>query len=145
MRRLFTHISIAVYSQVLIYTAEWTGSSWRERKCLNFETVAKGIRTKALSIENQTFYHWATALQYVNREELCWVFVRLGEHVTQSVDNLSNMQKSCSYTTIHLKKISSLPLNKATFNGLSTAETEILLSTRWMPKSTVKLQHKAAL
>ena len=41
-QRLFTHISTTVYSQVLIYTAESTEASWRERKCPNFETVAKG-------------------------------------------------------------------------------------------------------
>ena len=29
-------------SQVIIYTAEWTEASWRDRKCPNFETVAKG-------------------------------------------------------------------------------------------------------
>ena len=39
---LFTHISTIVYSQVLIYTAEWTEASRREGKCPNFETVAKG-------------------------------------------------------------------------------------------------------
>ena len=48
--RLFTHISTAVYSQVLIYTAEWTGASWRERKCLIFETAAKRIRTRPGSL-----------------------------------------------------------------------------------------------
>ena len=38
--RLITHISTTVYSQeqVLIYTAEFTGASWRERKRPNFET-----------------------------------------------------------------------------------------------------------
>ena len=41
-QRLFTHISTTVYSQVLIYTAEWTRALWRERKCPNFEMVAKG-------------------------------------------------------------------------------------------------------
>ena len=30
-RRLFTHISTAVYSQVLIYRAEWTEASWRTK------------------------------------------------------------------------------------------------------------------
>ena len=49
-QRLFTHISITVYSQVLIYTAESTEASWRERKWTNFETAAKGIRTRALSL-----------------------------------------------------------------------------------------------
>ena len=29
------------HCQVLIYTAEWTEASWRDRKCPNFETVAK--------------------------------------------------------------------------------------------------------
>ena len=36
-QRLFTHMSTTVYSQVLIYTAEW-----RERKYQIFKTVAKG-------------------------------------------------------------------------------------------------------
>ena len=41
-QRLFTHISTTVYSQVLIYTAESTEATWSERKCPNFDTVAKG-------------------------------------------------------------------------------------------------------
>ena len=40
-RRLITHISPIGYSQVLIYTTGWNGASWIERKCPNFETVAK--------------------------------------------------------------------------------------------------------
>ena len=55
-QRLFTHISTTVYSQVLIYTAESTEASWRERKCPNFETVTTGIRTRALSIASLGFY-----------------------------------------------------------------------------------------
>ena len=39
--KLLTFISTTVYSHVLIYTAESTEASWRERKCPNFETVAK--------------------------------------------------------------------------------------------------------
>ena len=39
---VFTHIFTAVYSQVLVYTAELTDASWRERKCTHIETVAKG-------------------------------------------------------------------------------------------------------
>ena len=39
---IFTHISTAVYTQLLIYTAERTDASWRERKCPIFQTVAKG-------------------------------------------------------------------------------------------------------
>ena len=31
-----------LYSQVLIYTAEWTEATWRDRKCPNLKTVAKG-------------------------------------------------------------------------------------------------------
>ena len=46
--------SIARYSFI-----QWTGASWRERKCPIFETVAKGIRTRDLFI---AFYCWATAL-----------------------------------------------------------------------------------
>ena len=48
-RRQFTHISTTAYSQVLISTAEWSGASWRERKCPNSETVAKGVTELALS------------------------------------------------------------------------------------------------
>ena len=59
---LFTHIPTAVYSQALIYTAEWTGVSWRERKCPDLETAAKEIRTRALSIESPAFYCWVTML-----------------------------------------------------------------------------------
>ena len=55
-------MSTTVYSQVLIYTDESAEASWIERKCQNFETVAKGIRTRALSIASPAFYHWATAL-----------------------------------------------------------------------------------
>ena len=36
-RRLFIHISSTVYSQVLNYTAEWTGVSGREQKRSGFE------------------------------------------------------------------------------------------------------------
>ena len=53
-------LSIAKYS--FIPVGEWTEASGRERKCPNFETVAKGIRTRALSIASLAFYHWATAL-----------------------------------------------------------------------------------
>ena len=59
--KTITHISSTIWSQILIYTAEWTGASWRERKCPIFETVAKGIRTRVLSIASPPFYHWATA------------------------------------------------------------------------------------
>ena len=45
---LFIHISTTIYSQA--------GASWRERKCPNFERVAKGIRTWALSIASLAFY-----------------------------------------------------------------------------------------
>ena len=38
----YSHIAIAVYNQVFIYTTKWTEASWRERKCPNFETVSKG-------------------------------------------------------------------------------------------------------
>ena len=39
---LLTHISITVYSQVLIYKAESNGASMETMKYPNFETVAKG-------------------------------------------------------------------------------------------------------
>ena len=37
--KIFTHISITAYIQGLIYMAEWTGASWRERKWPSIETA----------------------------------------------------------------------------------------------------------
>ena len=64
-QRLLIHMSTTVYSQVLIYTAESTEAPWSERKCPNFETVAKGIRTRALLLASPAFYHWAIALHTI--------------------------------------------------------------------------------
>ena len=50
-RRLFIYISTAVYTQVLIYTAERTGASWRT-KIPKLRNSSKGIRTRAISIES---------------------------------------------------------------------------------------------
>ena len=61
-QRLLTHMPTTVYSQVLIYTAESTEAPWRERKCPTFETVAKGIRTRALSLASPAFYHYRAPL-----------------------------------------------------------------------------------
>ena len=36
-----SHTVVPLSNQVLIYTAERTGASWREHKCPSFETVAK--------------------------------------------------------------------------------------------------------
>ena len=55
-RRLHTHISTAVCSQVLIYTTGCIGASWRERKCPSFNIVANWIRTRALSIGSPLSY-----------------------------------------------------------------------------------------
>ena len=52
-----------VYNQTLIYAGKWTGASRRERKCPNFETVAKGIKTRAPLITSLAFYRWTTELQ----------------------------------------------------------------------------------
>ena len=64
-KRLFTHISTTVYSQVLIYTAESTEASWSERKCPNFETVTTGIRTRVSRLRVRHSTNWATALHGV--------------------------------------------------------------------------------
>ena len=59
----FPSPSIARYSFIQL-SELWR--QWRERKCPNFETVAKWIRTQVLSIESQTFHRWATALHYIH-------------------------------------------------------------------------------
>ena len=61
LRRRLNH-SHFQHCQVLVYTAEWTETLWRERKFPNFETVAKGIRTRAHLIGSPAFYRWAAVL-----------------------------------------------------------------------------------
>ena len=64
LRSTFPH---TVYSQVLIHTAEWTGASWRERKCSNFETVTKGRFEPGLTwLRMSTFHRRTTALHKHN-------------------------------------------------------------------------------
>ena len=58
----FPPLSIARYTCIQLSKL---GCQWRERKCPNFETVAEGIRTRALSIASPAFYHCATALHKV--------------------------------------------------------------------------------
>ena len=50
----FPPLSVARYSFIKLSQQR---RQWRERKCPNFETVAKGIRTRALSIASPAFYH----------------------------------------------------------------------------------------
>ena len=49
-----------LFSQALIYTAKWTGASWREWKCPNFKMILVKMGFK-LSIVSLAFYRWATA------------------------------------------------------------------------------------
>ena len=56
----FPPLSIARYSFIQLSEQ---GRQWRERKCPIFETVTKGIRTRAHLIVSPAFYRWATALQ----------------------------------------------------------------------------------
>ena len=60
MRILFTNISTTIYNQVNI-RAERTEASWRERP--NFEMVAKGSPTRALSIAGPAFYRCRAPLR----------------------------------------------------------------------------------
>ena len=68
VKTIHSYVSNTDHRQVYIYSAEWTGASWRERKCLNFEMAAKGIpepRFSQLRGRHSTqpwFYRWATAL-----------------------------------------------------------------------------------
>ena len=52
-RRLFPHLSTVVYSQILIYRTECTGTLLRERKCTSLETAANGIEE---SVRHSTAY-----------------------------------------------------------------------------------------
>ena len=40
-RRLFVHTHTTAYSQLLIYTTEWTGETWSKRNCRRFEMTAE--------------------------------------------------------------------------------------------------------
>ena len=50
----------------------WTGASWRERKCPNFETVAKGIQTRALTIVSLVFYRWGNGFHILWSAHPLW-------------------------------------------------------------------------
>ena len=54
----FPPLSIARHSFIQL---SQQGRQWRERNCPVFETVAKGIRTRAHLLASPAFYHWATA------------------------------------------------------------------------------------
>ena len=58
---LSMYVRVKVWFYIAQYPVHWT-AQWRERKCPNFETVAKGIWTRDLSLASPAFYHWAIAL-----------------------------------------------------------------------------------
>ena len=45
-KTIHSHISITVYSRVLIYAAGWSGASWRERKCTSYKTVERDLNPR---------------------------------------------------------------------------------------------------
>ena len=47
-KAIHSHFHRCLYTQVLIYTAEWTGAAWSERKWPNLETSKGCIRTRVL-------------------------------------------------------------------------------------------------
>ena len=58
-QRLLIHIYTSVYSQVLIYTANWSNVEWKNMpKVL---TPQHRIRTRVLLVESPKFYPWAIA------------------------------------------------------------------------------------
>ena len=56
LKSLTSHTT--VYCQVLIYTGERTGASWRERKYTSLKKCCNRIRSRTPSIP--TFYRWTT-------------------------------------------------------------------------------------
>ena len=61
-RRLLVHISTTVYSQILIYTAEWTGAMLRQNLAQCFNTAAQDLNPGSLSRKSEalSLSHWAT-------------------------------------------------------------------------------------
>ena len=58
-KRLFALISTAAYSQLLIYTAERTGASWKERKCQGSKRQQGGFEPKLSRLRVR---HYSTKL-----------------------------------------------------------------------------------
>ena len=56
-----SHISITVYNQTPIYSANWTGASWRKKNWLSFDITTKGIRTCALDCESDVLQRATTS------------------------------------------------------------------------------------
>ena len=82
-----SHISTNVYSQVLIYTAEWIVPSYRERKCAICITVTNWIGTRASSIEVRSSiepYRWQRTMKSL----AYWEFVRIFLNITSRFDIL---------------------------------------------------------
>ena len=55
LREYYQVSYISFASRGLNHTAEWTGTSWGERKCSSFDSAAEGIRTQILSVEIPAF------------------------------------------------------------------------------------------
>ena len=89
-KTIHSHFQHHLYNQVVIYTAEWTGASRRERKFPSFETVAKGIRTRAPLIASPAFYRWATAIHNHHSLAKLQSPVLIIEHLYGSVTAMYN-------------------------------------------------------
>ena len=50
---------------------------WRERKCQKFETVAKEIQARGLSIESPAFYHRTTALHIIKLRRRLYILISM--------------------------------------------------------------------
>ena len=74
VRRLFTHISTTVYSHILIYAVELTGTLWRERKYQNLKQQKTGLEPAQRLYIKTARMRWHSCLQY---EELAKLLAKL--------------------------------------------------------------------
>ena len=93
---LFTPIFTTVYSQVLMYTAEWTGASCRKRKCPNFETVAKGGFKPGLT-RLQVWHSTAEPLH--SSHATCWILWSTSSTHGGSFESQVHYFKKCTHKT----------------------------------------------
>ena len=80
--------------------ANW--ASCTEWKCPNFEMVANGIRTRALSIACPEFYRWATKIRFIIGQLHLLESCRSRKSVTSCNGNLKSSSSSRSHLVVRL-------------------------------------------
>ena len=102
-----------------MYTTEWTGASWRERKCPSIETAANTIQNQTPSIASPVVYCWTISPICVcvcssNQQHAVWRIIpgmdngatSIGETIAHAEENTMSLRYICTrvqreYNVLH--------------------------------------------